>query len=229
MKFPTTLALQLQVLLSLAVPVPALAALAEEPPQQRPSTPQMYTKLVQLPDKLVMTNTSDRPIVAWMIRTVTRSSKGYEAISESGTDKYRNALFPGGTDEFLQPGESVTIEKPNVWLREDHRGQGAGTRHYVGMIVFENNEAVGDADLVEQTFERRLDEAREAAAALHALDVAPARLRDLPMYKRILEQYAERDEALEEIRRSARENYRIAVDHLRPQDLEVLAREEAAR
>jgi hypothetical protein len=219
-------AVPLQALLVLVLP--ALAASAE-PPQARAASPEAYTSLVEHADHLVLTNTSDRPIVAWMVQTRTRSSQGYEATSGSGTDAFRSGLFPAGLEGVLEPGESVEVDKPKPWLREDHRGPGASVRHYVGAIVFENNEALGEPEVVERIFERRRDLALQAALALDAVDTVPEKLRDLPSYARVFSEITDREEALAEIRRRAREDYRVAVDHLRPMDREVLTRERQGR
>lgn len=213
------------VILALFV-VLARSVTAEVPPSHRPPTPDDYTSLLEHPDTLVLTNTSDRPIIAWMVQTVTRSSQGYEASSGHGTDAYRAGILPPGVDDgILEPGESATLPKPKPWLREDHRGPGAGVRHYVGAIVFENNEAIGEPKIIERIFERRLAWAREAAAALEALDTDIESLREIPAYWRVFADIPDREKAIAEIRKRAREDYRVALDNLRPQDRVVLERE----
>lgn len=219
--------LQWTLLCSLALVRPLWLA-AEELPSPSPPQPSPadFTSLVEHPDTLVLTNTSDRPIIAWMVRTVTRSSQGYEAKSQQGTDAYRAAIFPHGEVQgTLEPGESVTIPKPRPWLREDHRGPGASVRHYVGLVVFEETEAYGDSDLIENLFERRRAFAREAVEALDALERDPDKIREMPMYRNVFSHFTDRGEALAEIRRRATEDYRLTVSYLRPQDLVVLENE----
>lgn len=199
---------------------------AEERSLHPRPTPESFTKLVEHPDTLELTNISDRPIVAWMVRTVTRSSQGPEAKTATGVDAMRDELLPTGTtDSVLLPGASVTIEKPKPWLREDHRGPGASVRHYVGLVVFEEDLAFGDAELIERLFERRRMMAQEAAAALDALERDPTKLRDLPMYREVFNHFPDHEKALAEIRRRAREDYQLTLGHLRPQDLAILERE----
>lgn len=187
-----------------------------------------FIELVEHPDTLELTNISDRPIVAWMVCTIARSSQGPEAKTAVGVDAIRDELLPPGTtDATLLPGASVSIERPKPWLREDHRGPGSGVRHYVGLVAFEDDRAFGDADLIEGLFERRRALAREAAAALDALDRDPAKLRDLPMYRGVFDHISDEQKALAEIRRRARQDYRLTLDHLRPEDLAILESERA--
>lgn len=205
-----------------ARPVPPL----EEPSPRPQSTPESFTKLVEHPDTLEIVNISDRPIFAWTVQTVTRSSQGYEAKSGIGVDAIRADLLPtGDNDGVLLPGASVTIEKPRPWLREDHRGPGSGVRHYVGLVAFEDDQAFGDADLIERLFERRREAARQAAAALDALERDPAKLHELPLYSNVFDYFSDREQALAEIGRRAREDYQLNLRHLRPQDLALLDRE----
>lgn len=204
-----------------AGPVPP----GEHSPHPR-STPESFTKLVEHPDTLEIINVSDRPIFAWMVRTETRSSQGYVARTQTGVDAFRDELLPTGTTHsVLLPGASAMIKRPKPWLREDHRGPGSSVRHYVGLVVFEDDQAFGDADLIERLFERRRSMAREAAEALEALEGDPTKLHSLPMYRDVFNYLPDQDEALAEIRRRAREDYQLTLDHLRPQDLAVLARE----
>lgn len=190
------------------------------------ATPESFTKLVEHPDALELVNVSDRPIVAWMVRTVTRSSQGHEAKTSTGVDAFRDELLPTGTTSgTLLPGQSVTMDKPQPWLREDHRGPGSGVRHYVGLVALDDGQVVGDADLIERLFERRRALAAQATAALDALERDPAKLRDLPMYSDLFSYFDDEEEALAEIRRRAQEDYRATIDHLRPQDLAILERE----
>jgi hypothetical protein len=199
---------------------------AQEPAPTTQPTPATFTRLVEHEDTLELVNVSDRPIVAWMVRTVTRSSQGHEAKTGTGVDAFRDELLPTGTTSgTLPPGQSVTIEKPRPWLREDHRGPGSGVRHYVGLVAFDDGQVVGDADLIERLFERRRDLAAQAAAALDALERDPTKLRDLPMYSDVLTYFEDEQRAIAEIRRRAQEDYRLTVDHLRPQDLAILERE----
>lgn len=201
---------------------------AEEPSAPPRPTPESFIKLVEHPDTLELTNISDRPIVAWMVCTVTRSSQGPEARTATGVDAIRDELLPTGTtDGTLLPGASVTVERPKPWLREDHRGPGSSVRHYVGLVALEDDQAFGDADLIEGLFERRRAAAREAAAALDALERDPTKLRDLPMYRDVFNYFHDHEKALAEIRRRARQDYQLTLDHLRPEDLAVLNRERA--
>lgn len=192
------------------------------------STPESFIRLTEHPDTLEVTNISHRPIVAWMVRTVTRSSQGYEATTGSGVDAFRDQLLPTGTTRgTLLPGASVSIEKPRPWLREDHRGPGSSVRHYVGLVVLEDLQAFGDADMIERLFERRRAMARDAAAAIDALEGDSSKLRDLPLYRDVFDHIPDREEARAEIGRRARQDYLLTLDHLRPQDLAILERERA--
>jgi hypothetical protein len=212
---------------TVAEPVAGLVAAEERSPRPR-STPESFIMLVEHPDTLELTNISDRPIIAWMVSTVTRSSQGYEAKTGNGVDAIRDELLPTGiTDGVLLPGASVTIEKPKPWLRKDHRGPGSGVRHYVGLVALDDDEAFGDADLIEQLFERRRLLAGQAAAALDALERDPTKLLDLPLYRDVFHTAVDRERALAEIRRRAREDWELTVAHLRPQDLAILERERA--
>lgn len=200
----------------------------EERSARQLSTPESFIKLVEHPDTLELTNISDRPVAAWMVRTVTRSRQGFEARTESGVDAIRDELLPAGaTRGALLPGASVKIEKVKPWLREDHRGPGSSVRHYVGLVVLEDDQAFGDADLIERLFDRRRAMVREAAAALDALERDPRQIRDFPMYRDVFDHVPDQEEALAEIRRRAREDYQLTVSHLRPQDLAILERERA--
>lgn len=200
-----------------------------------PTLPDEFVQLEVGETEVVLTNTSDRPINAWVVKKVVRSSQGYEAYATLGVDAYRAPILP--TDEdLLLPGESVTFEKgEEPWLREDHRGPGSGVYFEVGALTFHGAEAVGDAEVVERIFERRLEWAKAALAALQATESAqsgdPDALEGLPeAYRPQLDLYTTRDEAVEAIRSNAWEDYSIAVANLRPKDLaELPSGEEVTR
>lgn len=179
-------------------------------------------------DELVLTNISDRPFTAWGVKTVLRSSQGNEASGYTMTDAYRAPIRSSGEEGLLQPGESVSFPKgAKPWLREDHRGPGAGVYYEIGVLTFEGGDAVGDSKLVERIFSDRLKEARSALKAIevaHAAASAEAGkavvLDDLPAeYRRYLDIYANQEEALFAVRNEALEEYSLAVDNLRLKDL----------
>lgn len=181
---------------------------------------------------LVLTNISDRPINAWIVKTVVRSSQGHEAYMEYGKDAYRSSMFPGGEEELLEPGESVTIEKGEApWIREDLRGPGSGVFYEVGAVTFEGGDAAGDPDVLDTLFTGRVEDARVALRAIQASATATARdagvLDDLPQeYRSMLQRYASREEALYAIYQEAWEDYKAALANLRPEDLAELPQPE---
>lgn len=200
-----------------------------------PTLPEEFVRLEVRETDVVLTNTSDRPINAWVVKKVVRSSQGYEAYATLGVDAYRAPILPSDEDLFL-PGESVTFEKgEEPWLREDHRGPGSGVYFEVGALTFEGAEAVGDPEVVDGIFQRRLDLAKAALAALQATasaqSGAPGALEGLPeAYRPHLDLHTTHDEAVQAIRSEAWEDYSIAVANLRPQDLaELPSAEEVTR
>lgn len=179
-------------------------------------------------DELVLTNVSDRPFTAWGVKTVIRSSQGYEAWGSQFTDAYRSPILSSGEKGLLQPGESVSFpkgEKP--WLREDHRGPGAGVYYEVGVLTFAGGDAVGDPKLVDRIFQARLEKAHSALEALKVAGAAEQgeafEVNNLPSgYHRFLRLHTSREAALGAVQAKALDEYFLAVANLRPQDLDEL-------
>lgn len=202
---------------------PRSAGLSEGP------SPHDFVELEVREAELVLTNTSDRAINAWSVKTVVRSSQGYEAYSTFGVDAYRSPMFPGGQEKLLQPGESITIDKgEEPWIREDHRGPGSGVFYEVGALTFEGGESVGDAEIVDRIFESRLQQAKAALKALQVTSSAKVGesevLANLPkQYRSNLDFYSSSTQAVRAIYHQAREDYRVAIENLRPEDLDRLS------
>lgn len=208
------------------VPPPRSAELSEGP------SPEDFVTLEVRESDLVLTNTSDRPIVAWTVRTVVRISEGNEGWSGTGEDRFRYSLLPEGEEGLLRPGESVVLQKgAEPWVREDLKGPDFGVYYDVGALVFENAEWTGVPEVVDRIFETRLELARKALQALEVTESAKAAdgmtIEDLPRgYRRNLDSYASLHEAARAIHARAREDYRVAVANLRLEDLAQLNIEE---
>lgn len=193
-----------------------------------PGTPEDYVRLEVREDDLLLTNVSDRPIVAWNVKHVVRNRDGNEGYTSIAQDYFRSPMFPAGYDKLFLPGESMTLEKSGEpWIREDYRDQGWHTFYEVGALVFEAGEAVGDPEIIERFFELRIDTARDALQALRVMarieDGERGAVDELPeTYRRNLDFYPTREESLTAIESSAWNDYRQALAHLRPRDLEGL-------
>jgi hypothetical protein len=206
----------------------ATGARNDAPPRRAeivpPSAPDDFVRLDVREDDLLLTNISERPINAWVVKQVVRSSQGYEAYTTLGVDAFRSPKFPGGEERLLQPGESVTLEKgEEPWIREDHRGPGSGVFYEVGAVTFDGGEAVGDPEIVDRIFGRRLDLAKTALKALEVTAAVEAGdtpdLDELPpQYRGRLEFFASREQAVRAIHDEAWADYEWTVRNLRPGD-----------
>lgn len=208
-------------------------SLAVDPQVKHHTVPEDIVRLEVRENDLLLTNISDRPVNAWVVKQVVRSSRGYEAYTSLGVDVFRSPKFPGGEERLLQPGESVTLEKgEEPWIREDHRGPGSGVFYEVGAVTFDGGEAVGDPEILDRVFERRLDLARSALKAMALTASAESgdftELEELPpLYRGRLESFENREEAIRVVYDEAWTDYEWTVRNLRPSDLAQLpAREE---
>ncbi|HSL84422.1 MAG TPA: hypothetical protein VLF66_16740 [Thermoanaerobaculia bacterium] len=172
-------------------------------------------------DELVLTNVSDRPIVAWSVRQVTRISEGNEGWGGLRKDSFGYAQEPGGYDDLLLPGESVTLERPpDPWIRPDLKGPEYLVYYDVGALVFENAEWVGVPEVVDRIFDYRLKVARDAVTAIEVLDSTTPALERLPEpYQNTLRRFASRADGVRAVLEEARIDYESAVANLRPEDL----------
>lgn len=176
-------------------------------------------------EELILTNVSDRAIVAWTVRTVVRFGECNEGWSGSGTDGFRAFPFRDRQEGLLLPGESVSVEKGGAPSIPEHlEGSELRTYHDVGALVFENADWIGVPEVVDRIFESRLDQARAASKAMEVATSADAAdasvLDDLPRwYRTNVESYATLSEALRAIHAEASEDYLAAVANLRPEDL----------
>lgn len=179
--------------------------------------------------EFVLTNISDRPIVAWTVRTVVRVTRGNEGWSGNTQDHAGYRLVPAGYEGLLHPGESVSIPRSagKPWTRPDLKGPEYAVYHDVGALVFENAEWVGVPEVIDHIFDHRLEAARDALTALEVIDSADPDLDRLPKrYQHTLRHFASRPEGLRAILGDARESYQNAVANLRPEDLACLQRKE---
>lgn len=197
-----------------------------------PASPEDFVTLEVRETDLVLTNISDRPIVAWMVRQVLRITRDNEGWTGIGEDHFRHSLFPDGDEGLLQPGESIVLDRPeDPWVREDAKGPEFAVYYDVGALVFENAEWVGRPEVADRIFNTRLDVARTALEALEVANAAEAGnvgvLEDLPTrYRGRLDLHPSRVEALRAIRDEAREDYQVALGNLRAEDLARLQLEE---
>lgn len=176
--------------------------------------------------EIVLTNVSDRAIVAWSVRQVTRITKGNEGYGSVRRDAFGYPLVPDGNEDLLHPGESVILERPgDPWIRPDLRGPEYLVYYDVGALVFENAEWVGVPEVVDRIFEYRLEVASEAFTALELIASGAEELDRLPSrYQSRMQQFDSRADALRAILGEARESYENAVANLRPEDLAKLPR-----
>jgi hypothetical protein len=177
-------------------------------------------------DELVLTNVSDRPIVAWTVRQVTRITEGNEGYGSITVDAADYPLIPGGYDELLLPGESVTLERPaEPWIRPDLKGPEYLVYYDVGALVFENSDWVGAPKFADRIFEGRLKAAERALVALEVIAAGSENLNGLPeRYRRRLSEFPSREDALRTIQEEARQSLEVMVSSLRPEDLAKLPR-----
>jgi hypothetical protein len=180
-----------------------------------------FVELEVRDEELVLTNVSDRPIVAWSVRKVTRITEGNEGWGGLTKDALGYALEPDGYESLFLPGETVTLDRPGEpWIRPDLKGPEYLVYYDVGALVFENAEWVGVPEVVDRIFEYRLEVARDALTALEMIDSANPDIDRLPKrYQHILRQFASRADGLRAILGEARESYQNAVANLRPEDL----------
>lgn len=222
-----------------AVSGPLLARPAEEPSPPAPERGapavgnwQDFVRLEVKDKELVLTNISDRPIVAWMVRTVVHVDEEHEAWSGTGEDHFRYTLSPDGRDRLFLPGASKTIPRgEEPWTREDLKGPEYRVYYDLGALVFEGAEWVGQPKVADRIFQGRLKEARAALAVLEmtASDMdEPGDLSE--RYKRLMQSElsvaSSREEALKALRQEAWEDYQVAVTNLRPEDVARLELEE---
>lgn len=180
--------------------------------------------------ELVLTNVSDRPIVAWIVRQVTRIAEGNEGYLYLSNDAFGHSLIPDGYERLLDPGESVTLERPgDPWIRPDLKGPEYLVYYDVGALVFESAEWVGVPRDIDRIFERRLEVAWDALTALDVIGSGGEELDRLPRtYQLRLEQFASRSDGLGALLAEARESYENAIANLRPEDVAKLPRLEEA-
>ena len=171
--------------------------------------------------ELVLSNVSDRTIVAWTVRQVTRITEGNEGYSSITVDSADYPLIPNGHERLLLPGESVTLERPvDPWIREDLKGPEYAVYYDVGALVFEDAEWIGVPKFVDRIFEARLEAARRALIALEVIAEGTEDLKGLPeRYRPWLEEAGSRSEALRAIHQAASKSLELAVSNLRPEDL----------
>jgi hypothetical protein len=187
-----------------------------------------FVTLEILEDELVLTNVSDRAIVAWTVRQVTRITEGNEGWGAMGEDGFGYALKPDGYDELLLPGESVSLERPpDPWIRPDLKGPEFLVYYDVGALVFENTEWVGVPEVVDRIFAYRLQVAQDALTTIEMIEAGEPVLDRLPeRYQNRLRQFTSRAEGARTILGEARASYENAVANLQPEDLAELPRRE---
>lgn len=185
---------------------------------------QDFVQLEVRDQELVLTNVSDRTIVAWTVRQVTRISRGNEGYGSITVDFADYPLIPDGQEKLLLPGKSVTLERPpDPWIRPDLKGPEYEVYYDVGALVFEEAEWVGVPSFVDRIFEARLEAARSAVTALEVIASGAEGLEDLPeRYRWRLQEAGSRSDALRAIEEEARASLEVAVANLRPQDLDKL-------
>ena len=215
-------------------PVPS--AQAEEPSRREPEPQpcckpavgnwQDFVQLEVRDTELVLTNISNRAIVAWSVRQVTRITEGNEGYGAVSTDALGYQRKPDGYEDLLHAGESVTLQRPeDPWIRPDLKGPEYAVYYDVGALVFENAEWVGVPEVIDRIFEYRLKIARDALTALELIASGDEELDELPeSYHRRLRQFVNQADGLRAILGEARESYENAIANLRPEDLATLPR-----
>lgn len=197
--------------------------------------PEEHARLELRESEIVLTNISDRPIVAWALRTVHCYSLGASmgaSFSLYRSDKYHYPLDADGFEGLLHPGESVTQpwNPDGDWIRPDRLGSGSGVYHDIGALVFDGTEAVGAPEVIDLIFEDRLENARVALRAQEAVRSGAGGLHELPSkYRWLLEVHTDLNQGLRAIDGKASQDYSIAVSSLRPEDLRRLETEEGLR
>lgn len=217
-----------------AAPPPLHAAQAAEPAQsENPGRPtdlsasaswKDFVTLEVQEDEMVLTNVSDRAIVAWTVRQVIRITEENEGWGGVTKDAFSYAQRPDGHDDLLLPGESVTLQRPpDPWIRPDVKGPEYLVYYDVGALVFENAEWVGVPEVVGKIFDYRLKVARDALVALEELESVTPDLDRVPeTYQRVLQRFATRADGVRAVIEEATGDYETAVANLRPEDLEKL-------
>lgn len=187
--------------------------------------PEEYATLEIRGSEIVLTNVSDRPIVAWVLRSVACTKLGVGSVATTSFDHFTYPLYLDGHEDLLYPGESYTqaIDPTGGWIRPDLLGPDSGVYYDIGALVFDGPEAVGAPETIERVFEDRLQVARDALRARTAVRAGAGGLAELPAsYLGLLDGAPDLSQAFLAIETSALEKYELTLENLRPQDLERL-------